>query len=277
MVVILTAYYEQLVVILTENSAVIGSHSDYQLPHYLQSVSVFNSKPFFLYLIPSAQWLGSQRGVGGFFRTQNCCTFKSPSVPHCLTHVKYKSERVIYEGRKSCMRKSFQYFAMTTFKTSFPSSPPLTRLSGWELPNHCTLETVIKWSDVKNSLQTLPIHKSYNNFHCTCLKSSNFFSPKLTNFPVLQIMPPRRQAEKGLLGVPGPKWLEAYFSGASYDHLIARVMPQLPTKKQILLLYFFLMHNNNPNLEKTKLVTMVEKEVKKLWNMAGVRHSALKP
>ena len=93
-------------------------------------------------------------------------------------------------------------------------------------------------------------------------------------------MPPRRQAEEGLLGVPdsvlGPNWLEAYFSVATYDHLIAWVSPQLPTKKQILLLYFFLRHNNNPNLEKTKLVTMVEKEVKKLWNMAGVRTATKK-
>ena len=33
---------------------VIGSHTDYQLPHYLQSVSVFNSKPFFSRPSPKA-------------------------------------------------------------------------------------------------------------------------------------------------------------------------------------------------------------------------------
>ena len=54
----MTAYYDQLVVILTANSAVVGSHTDYQLPHYLQSVSVFNSKPIFPLLdnISSVAW-----------------------------------------------------------------------------------------------------------------------------------------------------------------------------------------------------------------------------
>ena len=47
----------------TDCCAVIGSRTDYQLPHCLQSVLVFNSKLFFLYLITSAQRLGSQRGV----------------------------------------------------------------------------------------------------------------------------------------------------------------------------------------------------------------------
>ena len=59
----MTANYLKLVVTLTANSAVISSHTDYQLSHCLQSVLVFNSKPFFLFLITSPQWIGSQRGV----------------------------------------------------------------------------------------------------------------------------------------------------------------------------------------------------------------------
>ena len=54
---------QQLVVILTLINNLIGSQYDYQLNYYLQSVSIFNSKPIFLDLITSAQQLGSQRGV----------------------------------------------------------------------------------------------------------------------------------------------------------------------------------------------------------------------
>ena len=85
-----------------------------------------------------------------------------------------------------------------------------------------------------------------------------------------------RQAEKTLLGVPNSvlahQWLEAFYSGEEYQHLLPwdfRNRPQLPTKRQLLLLYFFY-RGEFKNKTKLELMKMVINDLKKLWNMAGI-------
>ena len=87
----------------------------------------------------------------------------------------------------------------------------------------------------------------------------------------------RGKAERSLLGQPesllAQRWLEIFYASGDYSNIIPwefNNRPQLPTDQQVLMLYYFF-RTQDKTETKGVIITMVAAEVKRLWNMAGLK------
>ena len=89
-------------------------------------------------------------------------------------------------------------------------------------------------------------------------------------------METRGRTEKALLGTPdsvlAANWLETFFCDGEYDIMLPwdfENKPQLPSRKYVLLLYFFY-RGEFKRKSKMDIMKLVRKAVKKVWAMAGI-------